>query len=212
MGIKVITAIGTFASIVSLGFIKELPLFGRIGIVIIGCICFGYLIYDAISSSKTNEIVCHSDEEIASTMKELIKTHGKICIMSRDLSWVDAEMEACISVRKDNVLIFAQKESDLTRRLIENGATVKYYGHLHFEPKTRFTIIRYNSNNPQVAIANTQNSVRKKNKFKHVIYETVNNGSQQDQWINSLALDMMSLCIAASEGDKNVEANSPQKS
>ena len=131
--------------------------------------------------------------------------------MSRDLSWVDAEMEACIAEKKDNILIFAQKESDLTKRLISKGATVQYYGHLNFEPKTRFTIIRYNSANPQVAIANIQNSVRRKNGFKHVIYETVDCGCQQDKWINSLALDMMELCRVASVGEKNVEANTSKK-
>ena len=199
------------ASILGLVFLKNVSLTWRIAILVVGCACIGYLIYDAIKSSQKNELVCRNNDEIANAMKKLIKTRGKICIMSRDLSWVDAEMEACIAEKKDSILIFAQKESELTKRLISNGATVAYYGHLNYEPKTRFTIIRYNNTNPQVAIANIQNSVRRKNSFKHVIYQTVDSGCQQDKWINSLALDMMELCKAASKGYKNVEANKPQK-
>ena len=50
--------------------------------------------------------------------------------------------------------------------------------------------------NISIAIANTQNQVkgRRKRTFKHVIYQTMPNGSQQDIWINSLAKDMISLC------------------
>ena len=211
MATRIIVAALNFASILGLVLVKDISLSWRITVLIVGCACIVYLIYDAIKCSQKNEIVCHNDEDIANTMKKLIKTRGKICIMSRDLSWVDAEMEACIAEKKDNILIFAQKESNLTKRLISKGASVKYYGHLNFEPKTRFTIIRYNSTNPQVAIANIQNSVRRKNSFKHVIYETIDNGCQQDKWINSLALDMMELCRAASVGDKNVEANTAKK-
>lgn len=200
MATRIIASALNLVSILGLVLIKNISLSWRIAVLVVGCACVGYLIYDAIKNSQKNEIVCRNDEDIAITMKKLIKTRGKICIMSRDLSWVDAEMEACIAEKKDNILIFAQKESDLTKRLISNGATVEYYGHLNFEPKTRFTIIRYNSTNPQVAIANIQNSVRKKDNFKHVIYETVDSGCQQDKWINSLALDMMELCRAASVG------------
>ena len=201
MAARIIAATLNLASILGLVFIKDISLAWRIAILVVGCACIGYLIYDAIKYSQKNEIVCHNNEDIANTMKKLIKTQGKICIMSRDLSWVDAEMEACIAEKKDSILIFAQKESDLTKRLVSKGAIVKYYGHLDFEPKTRFTIIHYNRNNPQVAIANIQNSVRRKHSFKHVIYETIDSGCQQDKWINSLALDMMELCRAASAGD-----------
>ena len=97
-------------------------------------------------------------------------------------------------IKKDNVLIFAQSQNAITSSLVSRGIKVKYYADLGFEPKTRFTIIRYNKNNPQVAIANMENNIRKKNKFKHIIYQTSPNGTRQDEWINSLAIDMVQLC------------------
>lgn len=37
----------------------------------------------------------------------------------------------------------------------------------------------------QVAIAKTESSVKQRKLFKHVIYQTLPNGNQQDEWINS---------------------------
>lgn len=144
-------------------------------------------------------------------MKELIKSQGKVCIMSRDLSWVDRDIEKCILEKKNSIKFFVENEIALTKRLQANGVQVKYYGHLGFEPKTRFTVIRYNRANPQVAIANTQNSIRKKHKYKHVIYETSDSACKQDKWINSLAVDMVTLCDIVFEGSDNIEKYSPEE-
>lgn len=199
---KCIEAIATFCSIISLAFASVIPLIFRIIIVAIGITSFGFLFYDYYRESQTNEIVCHSNDEIIEAMKRIIKMQGKICIMSRDLTWVNTEVEACICAKAQSVLIFAEKESDLTNRLISAGVTVKYYGFLNFEPKTRFTMIRYNKSNPQVAIANTQNSVRKNGNVKHTIYQT-ENGRRTDDWINSLAGDMIHLCNLICSGEHN---------
>lgn len=200
MIMKVISALSAFASIFSLAFVNSMPIIIRIVIVIVSVAALGYLCYSIYVDEHKNERVCRSSYEVGDVMKSLIKTQGKVCIMSRDLSWVNPEIEACIAGKKDNILIFAQKESDLTKRLIKNGAVIQYYGDLGFEPATRFTVVRYNRDNPQVAIANTQTSVRKKNKFKHTIYQTGDGNCQQDKWINSLALDMIKLCDIASKG------------
>ena len=130
--------------------------------------------------------------------------------MSRDLSWVTPEITACLETKKGSTLIFAQSENEITQLLTNRGIKVKYYGALNFEPKTRFTIIRYNKNDPQVAIANIQNSIRKKNKFKHIIYQTSAGGSPHDEWINSLAVDMVHLCNAVCKENDNAQKNKPK--
>lgn len=157
------------------------------------------IIYYVSQKESDNKLVCESDDEIKEAMKKIIKMQGKICVMSRDLSWVDCEVEACILSKAPSVLIFAEKETSLTQKLQEKGVDIRYYGDLNFEPKTRFTVIRYNTNSPQVAIANTQNSIRKKGKIRHTIYQTQkNNGT--DEWINSLAIDMIQLCKSVCKG------------
>ena len=189
-----ISALASGASIVSLAFIKDIPFFFKILLVIVGVWGTGYLIYYGIKKDKVNERVCKSDKEIKDTMKEIINSSGKVAIMSRDLSWVDAETEVCLALKKDNMLICVQQESELTRRLAKTGTKIIYYGHIGFEPISRFTIIRYNKKDCQVAIANTESSVRKQNNFRHIIYQTKSSGDRKDEWINTLAKDMISLC------------------
>lgn len=205
----IISEIGSFASIISLALMPSLAMWIRILIGFIGAACLGYMVYTRIQSNKENEILCFSPEEIKDNMKKLVKTQGKVCVMSRDLSWVDSEIEACIVEKKTSVLIFAQKSTELTKRLIEKGVDVRYYGKWNFEPRTRFTVVRYNRENPQVAIAFSQDSVRKKERTVHRIYETVGNGCKQDKWINSLALDMITLCGLISEGESDDETHTP---
>lgn len=196
---RVITAAASGASIISLAFVNNMPLMGKIALVLTGIISVTFLIYSEAKADEVNERVCQNDDEIKAAMRELVKSEGKVAIMSRDLSWVDTEMEACISMKKENMLICVEKETELTRRLVRAGVVVKCYGHVEFEPISRFTIIRFNKKDHQVAIAKTESSVRKKNTFKHVIYQTLPNGNKQDEWINSLAVDMITLCSLIGE-------------
>ena len=198
---RFIEIFATFASIISLATVGCIPNFVKLAIAGIGCIGFIFLIYDFYIEGKVNEVVCTSDEQIKDTMKTIIKTQGKICIVSRDLSWVDAEIEHCISIKSNSMLIFAEKPNPVTEILTQKGVEFKYYGNLKFEPKTRFTMIRYNARNPQVAIANIQNSIRKKGStIKHTIYQT-EEGNKHDAWINSLASDLIQLCNLTCYGE-----------
>lgn len=204
---NIITAAGTALSIIGLAFSAIMPIWLIIVIVLIGLGCFAFLLYDEIKSNTCNERICKSKEDIEIAMKDIINSEGNICIMSRDLSWITHEVAACLVAKKDSVLIFAQSENATTKELTDKGIDVKYYGNWNFNPKTRFTIIRYNKNDPQVAIANMQNSIRKKNTFRHTIYQTGTRGNSQDEWINSLAIDLISLCSAVCEDNQNVKEN-----
>ena len=204
---QIITAAGTAISIISLGFSSYMPTLLTGIIVVAGLVCFFILLYDEIKNNTHNERICKSKEAEEDAMKDIINSQGKICIMSRDLSWVTPEILACLEAKKTSTLIFAQSENDITKLLIARGVAVKYYGDLGFEPKTRFTIIRYNKNDPQVAIANIQNSIRKRNKFEHIIYQTSASGSRQDEWINSLAVDMVQLCNLVCKENSDAQEN-----
>lgn len=198
---RIIGSFGTVASIISLAFIQGMPMAIKVVIMLAGFVCAAALLWGDIKANQRNEKVCSSNAEVKNAMKSLVKTQGKVCMMSRDLSWVDAEVEACIKEKKNSIKIFVEKETDLTRRLQECGVIVRYYGFLHFEPKTRFTVIGYNRENPQVAIASTKYSIRRSSHFKHTIYETSGNDCVQDRWLTSLAVDMITLCdLVSREG------------
>ena len=195
MIIPCISSIATAASILSLALSTDMPLPARIALVVFSMACLALLLHDNVKQHSVNERICRSEDEIKETMKTLVKTQGKVCIMSRALTWVDAEVEACIASKGRSIIIFAENENELTKRLIEKGVVVKYYGTLGFQPLTRFTVIQYNRTDPQVAISNRKNSIRKNKRFRHVIYETGGGNCKQDQWITSLAVDMINLCI-----------------
>ena len=192
---KLICALSTGASIISLMAMPGIPLWAHILLGLLGVISFGYLVWDDIYNSKRNEKVYYNDAEVREAMKGIIKCQGKICIMSRALSWVDDDVIRIMTKKKNSILIFAQEPNDITNKLKENGIQVRFYGSYGFVPKTRFTVIRYDRNNPQVAIANGEHNIKKQNGYKHVIYETLpGKENKHDAWINSLAADMISLC------------------
>ena len=191
---KIITAIASGASIVSLAFIPNLPSLGKWLLVIVGITCILYLIYQAIVAGRINETVCHSANDIQDKMKSIIKMQGKVCILSRDLSWLNGEIESALKDKASSVLIFAEAATPATRRLAQSGVKVKYYGNLGFSPNSRFTVIRYNRDDPQVAIANTRNTIRKSAGMQHTIYMTDgSNPDKRDAWLNTMALDMITL-------------------
>lgn len=202
--VNVISAIGTAASILSLAFIPQLLPGIKYFLIIVGMLCLALLlfgIYKEKKNAQINEIICTNDDQIKEEMQNLIKMQGKICIMSRDLTWVDDKIEKCIIEKKSSILIFAEHETNLTKKLEEAGVDIRYYGKTGFIPNTRFTVIRYNKNDQQVAIANTKNTLRRKNKMEHTIYMTNDNpNDKRDSWLSSLAYDMISLCEKVSEG------------
>ena len=203
---KIITAIASGISILSLAFVEFFSNSIKCLIVIIGVGCICFLVYSEIKDNKSNEKVCKTKDEIIETMMRLIKSDGKVAILSRDLSWVDDDVKFQMTKKADNIILCVQKENELTLELESAGVELRCYGHLDFEPVSRFTIIRYNRKDSQVAIANTESSVRNDNSFKHIIYQTSSHGNRQDEWINSLSKDLINLCIKAGR-DSNKSEN-----
>ena len=194
-----ILSISSAASILGLAFGPDFPTWLRIVITLVGIACLVLLIISEIRAENINQIICQSEDEIKNTMMKIIESQGKVCIMSRDLSWVNSEVSDCLKRRKEDLLIFAEKETELTKGLKEDGIQIRYYGDTHFEPQTRFTVVGYNKSTPQVAIARTQYAIRKHGKLNHKIYQTSSSGDERDMWINSLSLDMINLCKLVSK-------------
>ena len=201
---RIISAFATVASIIGLITLPGIPFWAHLPLGLIGVFSFGYLVLDDIRKNRKNEKVYHSEAEVREAMKEIIRFQGKICVMSRDLSWVDDETIRIMKNKKDSMLVFAQNPNETTLKLEECGIQVRYYGKYEYEPKTRFTVIRYNRDNPQVAIANTEHTIRKLNGYRHSIYETQSGKDKgYDAWINSLALDLINLCELTTKGSNN---------
>ncbi len=192
---SIISALGIAVSIISLAF--SLPSWGKVVFVIVGIFSLLYLIYIDIIKSQENTIVCHNEDEIKKQMSNLINAQGSICIMSRDLSWVTPEIETLIIDKRDNMLIFAQHSTELTKRMSNNGVSIYLYGNIGFEPKTRFTIIRFNQDQPQVAISKPSSKLKGRHTYTHKIYQTASRNNDKDAWIISLSLDLMRLCEKA---------------
>lgn len=191
---RIIIAICTAASIVGIAFIPGIPEAWTIVLVVVS---FIFLIILLIPDAKEKLTICKSDEEIRRYMVDWIKQKGQVKLLSRDLSWVESDSVALDIIRKKarDITIYAQCDSPLIQELKKFGVKVILYGHLTFEPVTRFTIIRSNKPDKQIAIAKTQSS--KKGKFKHTIYQTGVEGDDRDKWLISLAQDITNLLDAA---------------
>lgn len=191
---KVFISIASAASILSLALTNSIPSWLQYIIAAFGIGCLVYLLFLDYLRGRDNLIVCKSEQQTRDCLKDWIKQPGKVCIMTRDLSWVDAGTEECLIKKSNSVLIFAQGETELTSRLTAKGVDIRFYDDTGFEPQTRFTVIRYNKTDRQIAIANTRNTIRKKNNYRHTIYQTSTHGDLKDMWIMSLATDLIDMC------------------
>ena len=99
-----ILSISSAASILGLALGPGLPTWVRIIITVFGIVCLVFLIISEIKADRINEITCQSEDEIRSAMIKIIKSQGKVCIMSRDLSWVNPEVSDCLKKKKDKGL------------------------------------------------------------------------------------------------------------
>ncbi len=125
---RIIKVVATAASIFGLAFMDGLSALPRYIIMGVGVICFSWLLYDEYKSNCVNERVCTNQDQVNKAMEDIIKSQGKICIVSRDLSWVDENIKKSLVDKKDNVLIFAQAKNNTTEQLKAEGIKVKFYG------------------------------------------------------------------------------------
>ena len=86
---RYVATLAMLASIVALALIKEVPLVIGIGLIFVGVIGTADQFVEDYRKNHENIKICKNQAEIESEMKELVKAQGKICIMSRDLSWVN---------------------------------------------------------------------------------------------------------------------------
>lgn len=191
---RIVIAICTAASISGIAFIPGIP---KVWTIVLVVISFIFLMILLIPDAKEKLTICTSDDEINKYMVDWIKQKGQVKLLSRDLSWVESDAVALdiIKKRAHDITIYAQCDSPLIQELKKFGVKVILYGHLTFEPVTRFTIIRSNKPDKQIAIAKTRNL--KRGKFKHTIYQTGVEGDDRDKWLISLAQDITNLLDAA---------------
>jgi hypothetical protein len=187
----IIPNIAAIASIIALFFIDvELtPL--RIVSAIVGVLLLIFVIIYTIHEHKKEEpIVLRNHNDVNNYLHKLIKTQGVIHIFSRDLSWVTPDIKETMKKKSSDLYVCVKKEISLTTELKENGANVYYYGDLEYEPESRFTIIRANKSEKQVAIATTKSENNKDNDIlEHKIYLTKEN-DYKDNWIKILSSDL----------------------
>lgn len=188
---QIVSAIGVFCSIISLLAFSKTPIWVKIIIVVVAIFCLSAMLILGIKNNMKNSIICDSEEKIKVEMKKMLQEQGKIVVMSRSLGWVDDEILVATGRKKDRLIVYAEKENDITKKLKDQGVTVRLYGRTGFIPKTRYTIIRYGRNDAQVNVAETHSRI-KLHRFQHIIHQT-SSAEEYDGYIVSLAIDMVNL-------------------
>ena len=100
-------------------------------------------------------------------MENWLSSGGRTAILSRDLSWANANTTTDILSRKaadGELTLFVSSINEQCERLADSGATVIEYGELDFTPRSRFTIIDFGKTGARVAIGS-------KEKGRHKISE-----------------------------------------
>lgn len=202
--LEIIGFLGSVSSLISYFFIdKEWPPLKIVLLIvgILGTLVLGYVLF---IMQNDNYKKCKSKEEVNQFMKEWIKTDGVVEVLSRDLSWVDTEMQTIFAEKGEDLYLFVEKETEKTKRLIGRvpQSNIIYYSDYGFQPKSRFTFIHANKDNRQMAIAIKEEETPKR--FNHEIY--ILNDSQFDKKMMVLAKDLLDLlkCIRNRENDKKV--------
>ncbi len=188
---QIASAIGVFCSIISLLTFSKTPIWVKIIIAVVAIFCLSAMLILGIKNNMKNNIICDSEEKIKVEMKKMLQEQGKIVVMSRSLGWVDDEILVATGRKKDRLIVYAEKENDITKKLKDQGVTVRLYGRTGFIPKTRYTIIRYGRNDAQVNVAETHSRIRL-HRFQHIIHQT-SSAEEYDGYIVSLAIDMVNL-------------------
>lgn len=188
---QIASAIGVFCSIISLLTFSKTPIWVKIIIAVVAIFCLSAMLILGIKNNMKNNIICDSEEKIKVEMKKMLQEQGKIVVMSRSLGWVDDEILVATGRKKDRLIVYAEKENDITKKLKDQGVIVRLYGRTGFIPKTRYTIIRYGRNDAQVNVAETHSRIRL-HRFQHIIHQT-SSAEEYDGYIVSLAIDMVNL-------------------
>lgn len=189
MRYKIIGNIGSIASVIALFFVETNWYWWRVLGIILGLAGSLYLIIaEVLEYKKSKPIICKNDTEIRKYMYDWIKTSGKVNVFSRDLSWVNDEIKIMMQCKGDDLSVCAEKDSQLIKDLRQAHVNVYLYGGMQYEPISRFTIIRANKPQKQIAIAAVS---KLKYKEKHIIYESSN--EHMDEWLLAATTDLVEL-------------------
>ena len=150
---KLVSHLGSTASIYGAVIINSGPL--AISFYLCFAVLFILTAYFIVKHDRDLKI-CRNDLDIDNEMKKIVSRKGRMLIMTRDMSWCNDNSEIWRSlIKKANdreLEIFMAEETPNSKKLENNGALIKYYGNIGFEPKVRFTLMHYKTPSAKVAI------------------------------------------------------------
>jgi hypothetical protein len=188
LALRFISTMGTVVTAASVMLASSIPIPFLIKLLLLGLILLALIlsIVDAAHywRAKPKHFVRNS-EPIKEYMAKWLNSGGRSAVFSRDLSWADVDTVANLLQKKackGELIIFAGRQTELLRKLIDSGAEVFNYNNLSFVPKARFTIVDYGKEGARLAIGFQEDG-------KHVIYEY----GPRDHAMMALAGDLVNL-------------------
>jgi hypothetical protein len=95
-------------------------------------------------------------EKIRDFMNDWISQEGRVAIYTRDMSWAQQEERILRLLNRKasagELTLVLPRHIELSRRLEARGATVYTYPGFEYEPKSRFTVVRFGREDAEVAI------------------------------------------------------------
>jgi hypothetical protein len=156
---NLLSALGSYASLAGLYYavrppglpfstIEEFLIVASIVLVVT------HLAFETNAIIKSRPVLLKSEDDVKSYMSAQIKMGaGRTSILSRDLSWVDDDIEKILFelARHSNLTIFMESENAVSARLHSAGAEIFTYKTANF-PITRFIITNEGRADARVAL------------------------------------------------------------
>ena len=192
--IRIVGLISSFLAVISIfysPFANSTPLeaWRVVIITILSLMMLASVVFDIYDYYKAKPSCFKKEQDIKNYMYNWISTEGKVVLFSNDLSWVNSAIKELLlkKAKQHELTICLSSRIELTNELEASGASIFTYSNLNFKPNSRFTIIKENKDDRQIAISK---SIKTKNINHHYIYEYQNGGPIP---IVTLAYDLVNL-------------------
>lgn len=155
---NLLSALGSYASLAGLYYTLRpsyLPLTTVEELLVVTSVILiaVHLALEIVGILRSRPKLLKTDADMKAYMNDWIKMAGRTSILSRDLSWVDIDMERILTelAVHSNLTIFMERENLVSMRLRSAGAEIFTYESATF-PSARFAITNEGRSDARVAL------------------------------------------------------------
>ena len=101
-------------------------------------------------------------QEINDNIEKWLINGGRCFILSRDLSWAENDqIRKCLleKSKRHEIIVIMEKENEISKELMTNGADVRYYEKFNYEFRNRFIISHWGTEGAELTVPTKQDNM-----------------------------------------------------